>query len=396
MPQAKHKVTSPTRNSLCEMLMETPTDKEESKHVPVIIGNYAPFRLVLRDTDSWTPTLEQINSREYDYVKLCRLSCFIDIGIAPFSLGISFDGSLVLPASADFRTRESALDKFNETLGVLLLGGIYSEAVQPTDISFGTLFFDGYVKQHNGGTGHEASFHKAIQTKYVSTLDVISLLEPKKILNTELEEAYKKGKEHFSKLDKLSPSLLLNGTSNYVKHQWGEGLIFLWTSVEQVVNIIWTKEIIKNEIENDAVIEGRSKFLKDFRTWTTSTKIELLYQKGFLKTDQYKLLNKARKSRNDFVHNGKELTKENVKCALDGLFKLISLVISSYQNPDLLNDTLETIYKNQRGDLIPKKTKFSKEEVTHWLSMPPLPGDNGWSDKEYEIIEDLVLKPLTK
>lgn len=90
------------------------------------------------------------------------------------------------------------------------------------------------------------------------------------------------------------------------------------------------------------------------------------------------------------------MTQENVKCALDGLFNLISLVISSYQNPDLLNDTLETIYKNQRGDLIPKKTKFTNEEVTHWLSLPPLPGDNGWGDKEYEIIEDLVLKPLTK
>jgi len=376
--------------------METPTNDKESQHIPVVIGNYAPFRLVLRETDSWNPTLEQINSREYDYVKLCRLSCFIDIGIAPFSLGISFDGSLVLPALPEFRTRESALDKFNETLGILLLGGIYSEAVQPTDISFGTLLFNGYLKQHNGGTGHEAAFHKAIQTKYVSTLDVISLLKPKTISKTELEHAYKKGKEYYLKLNKLSPNLLLNGTSNYVKHQWAEGLIFLWTSVEQVINIIWVKEVIKNDTEGDDLIEGRSKFLKDFRTWTTSTKIELLFQKGFLKTKQYQLLNKARKTRNDFVHNGKELTQENVKCALDGLFQLISLVISSYQNPDLLNETLETIYKNQRGDLIPKRTKFSNEEVTHWLSLPPLPGDSDWGDKEYEIIEDLVLKPLEK
>lgn len=376
--------------------METPTNDKQSQHIPVVIGNYAPFRLVLRETDSWNPTLEQINSREYDYVKLCRLSCFIDIGIAPFSLGISFDGSLVLPASPEFRTRESALDKFNETLGILLLGGIYSEAVQPTDISFGTLFFNGYLKQHNGGTGHESVFHKAIQTKYVSTLDVISLLKPKTISKTELEDAYKKGKEYYLKLNKLSPNLLLNGTSNYVRHQWAEGLIFLWTSVEQVINIIWIKEVIQNETEIDDLIEGRSKFLKDFRTWTTSTKIELLYQKGFLKTKQYQLLNKARKTRNDFVHNGKELTQENVKCALDGLFQMISLVISSYQNPDLLNETLETIYKNQRGDLIPKRTKFSKEEVTHWLSLPPLPGDSDWGDKEYEIIEDLVLKPLEK
>ncbi|MCD6013455.1 MAG: hypothetical protein K0Q79_3317 [Flavipsychrobacter sp.] len=385
---------NPKTGDLARTKMETPSNKEQSHHVPVIIGNYAPFRLVLRETDSWMPTLEQINSREYDYVKLCRLSGFIDIGIAPFSLGISFDGSLVLPASPNFKTRESAFNKFNETLGILLLGGIYSEAVQPTDISFGTLFFDGYVKQHNGGTGHEASFHKAIQTKYVSTIDVISLLNPKTINFTELKDAYKKGKEYFSKLDKLSPSLLLNGTSNYVKHQWGEGLIFLWTSIEQVVNIIWTNEIIKNDIDGEEIVDGRSKFLKDFRTWTTSAKIELLYQKEFIRTEQYKLLNKARKSRNDFVHNGKELTQENVQCALNGLFSLLSLVISSYQNSDLLNDTLETIYRNQRGDLIPKKTTFDKEEVTHWLSLPPLPGDNGWGNKEYEIIDDLVLKPL--
>ena len=374
--------------------MKAKPNKSESQHVPVIIGNYAPFRLVLRDTDVWSPTLEDINARNYDYVKLCRLSCFINIGIEPFSLGVGFDGSIVLPASPDFRTRESALDKFNETLGIILLGGIYSEAVQPTDISFGTLFFDGYLKQHNGGTGHEASFHKAIQTKHVGNLDVISLLEPTTITNTQLEEAYKKGKEYFSKLDKLSPSLLLNGTSNYVKNQWGEGLIFLWTSIEQVVNIIWVKEIIQEEKENEELIEGRNKFLKDFRSWTTSTKIEVLYQKGFLKTKQYKLLNIARKSRNDFVHNGKELTQENVRSALDGLFHIMSLVITSYQNPELLNDTLETIYKNQRGDLIPKKTRFSKEEVTHWLPVPPLPGDTNWKKKKYEIIEALVLKPM--
>lgn len=376
--------------------METQTNKKKSQHVPVIIGNYAPFRLVLRETDSWTPSLEQINSKDYDYVKLCRLSCFIEIGISPFSLGISFDGSLVLPASPEFRTRESALDKFNETLGILLLGGIYSEAVQPTDISLGSLFFDGYVKQYSGGSGHEATFHKAIQTKYVSTIDSINLLEPEIILSSELKEAYKKGKEYFSKLDKLTPSLLLNGTSNYVKHQWVEGLIFLWTSIEQVINIIWTKEIIKNLNDNDDIIEGRTNFLKDFRTWTTSTKIELIYQKGFLRTEDYQLLNKARKSRNDFVHNGKELNEETVKCALDGLFHLISLVISSYQNADLLNDTLETIYKNQREDLIPQKTKFSNDDVKYWLSLPPLPGDIGWGNRKYEIIEELVLKPLKK
>lgn len=374
--------------------MSKTADSYESKHVPVIIGNYAPFRLVLRDTDTWSPSLEEINTMSYDYVKLSRLSCFIDVGIAPYTLGIGFDGSLVLPALPEYKTREDALSKFNETLGILLLGGVYSEAVHPLDISFGTLFFDGYLKQHNGGYGHEALFHMEIRTKHVSLLNSINLLTPKAISNIEIETAYKKGKVYFDKINKLNPGLLLNGTSTYVKHQWEESLIFLWTSIEQVINIIWTDEIITNQNHNSDLIEGRSTFLKDYRTWTTSTKIELLYQRGFITIEDYKLLNKARKSRNDFVHSGKGLNEVTVKCALDALFHLISLVISSYNDCNLLNDTLETIYINQRGDLISKKTVFEKGEVTHWLPLPPLPGDSNWGDLEYEIVDDVVLLPM--
>src|ERR1035437_6897573 len=159
--------------------MEKSEHKNIDNHVPVIVGNFLPFRLILRDTDSWEHSLEQINHREYDYVKLCRLSSFIDIGIAPFSLGITFDGSLILPATEQFNNRSLALDKFNETLTFLLLGGIYCEAVQPTDISYGSLFFDGYLKILGGGTGAQSKFHHAIQTKHVGTLDVIELLSPK-------------------------------------------------------------------------------------------------------------------------------------------------------------------------------------------------------------------------
>jgi hypothetical protein len=52
---------------------------------------------VTRKTDKWDPTLEQINDRTYDYVKLSRISGFVDIGITPYSIGIGFDGSLILP-----------------------------------------------------------------------------------------------------------------------------------------------------------------------------------------------------------------------------------------------------------------------------------------------------------
>lgn len=367
-------------------------EKESNRHAPIIIGNCLPFRIVQRETDKWNPTLEEINSRNYDYIKLNRLSTFIDIDIAPFSLGIGFDGSLILPASEDFDTKEKALEKFNHSLGILLLGGIYSESVQPDNISYGLLFFDGYSSIHGGGSGLVAGFHKSIRTKLVGTMDVITLLKPKSISTKEIEKAYQVGKAIIEKLPYLSPNLLLDGTSNYVRNQWSESLIFLWTSIEQLVNQIWEKEVIKNEIGD--VIEGRTNFLKDYRTWTTSTRIETLFQKEFIPLDVYKNLNLARKSRNNFVHNGKQLTKEKVENALNGLFELVSLIISNYISKDELNDTLEAIKQNQRGGLYPTKSKLEKNDVTHWLSIPPIPGDVKWGDRDYEIIEELVLRPI--
>ncbi|NOU19951.1 MAG: hypothetical protein HOO91_20520 [Bacteroidales bacterium] len=364
----------------------------DNNHVPIIIGNCNPFRIIERETDNWNPTIEEINGKEYDYVKLNRMSTFIDIGLAPFSLGIGFDGSLVLPATKVFSTKENSLDKFNQTLGILLLGGIYSESVQPDNISYGFLTLDGYIKIHGGSTGLIAGFHKSIRTKLVGTMDSILLLNPVSISIDEIHKAYKNGKSIFDKIPNLSPNMLLDGTSNYVSNQWSESLVFLWTSIEQLINQIWEKEIVDKEI--DGIIEGRKTFLKDFRTWTTSTRIEALFQKGFIPIEVYKLLNLARKTRNDFIHNGKQLNKEKVDNALVGLFELISLIVSDYKSINELSETLNVIIKNQRGELFPKKTRFEKNEVTHWLAIPPLPGDSHWGDKEYEIIDDLSLKPL--
>jgi hypothetical protein len=375
-------------------MKESNKASSDTNHIPIVIGNSKPFRLVTRESDVWAPTLEQINGRDYDYVKLNRMSTFIDIGIRPFSLGIGFDGSLILPATEDYKSRENALQKFNEALGILLLGGIYSESVQPENISYGLLHFDGYIKNHGGGTGLIANFHRSIRMKLVGTLDVISLLNPPTVSVGSIEQSYQKGKSIFSKLKNLSPNLLLDGTSNYVRHQWSESLIFLWTSIEQLIDLIWQQEIVN--VASEENVDGRKDFLKDHRTWTSSTRIELLFQKGIVPLDVYQFLNSARKVRNDFIHNGKQLTEDKTKNALEGLFRLISLVMTSYKSSSELESIVKLIYGNQRGELFPKKTTYEQHEVTHWLEFPALPGDSHWGDKEYEIIEELVLLPIKK
>jgi hypothetical protein len=375
--------------------MTDPIEELYKRHIPVFIGNYSPFRLVLRDEDRWAPTLDEINTNTYDYVKLCRMSTFIDIGIAPFSLGVSFDGSLILPASPDFKTPQQALNKFNETLGIMLLGGLYSESVQPSDVSFGRLHFDGYLKQNGGGVGRSSNFHLAMKTRHLGAHDTIKLLEPTSIRTKTMQTAYTKGKEIFSSLENLSPSLYLNGTSNYVKQQWTEALLFLWTSLEQVINIMWENKIIKEvQSQTENTIQGRTKFLNDFRTWTSSTRIELLYQKGFIQTKDYQLLNVARKTRNDFIHNGKAVIESTVLSAIEALFRLMSLVATDYQSASILDETIALVLSNGRAEFYPKKTVYKPEDLKYYLKLPPIPGDKDWGDKTYEIIEELILQPL--
>lgn len=362
--------------------------------VDVVIGHTAPFRLVLRKEDSWEPTLEEINGRCYDYVKLNRLSAWLDVGIRPFSMGIGFDGSLVLPLIENFATREGAVNKFNETLGTLLLGGVYFEAIEATDTSRGRLYFNGYVKILAGGEGAVSRTVRGYRSTHTSAIDSINLLNPRTIQASELEQAFSKGVNLFAKLEGLDAAILLRGTTYYVKHEWSESLIFLWTTIEQAINIIWKQIVLKRKPTTS--IKGRSDFLKDFRTWTTSTKIEVAYQLDLIPEDVYMLLNIARKARNEFVHNGQKLTEEPVRAALTGLMSVLSLIITDFTDNMVLKATLDDVDKFKRDDLVQRKKDQKKIEVTHWLSIPPIPGDSDWGDKEFEVIQDIQLVPLSE
>ena len=394
----KTKVVSLLRSIYSQLLLGNwlkNNSMDEDNRVPIIIGNASPFRIIVRDTDCWTPTLEDTNNGTYDYIKLHRLSTYIDVDIRPYSMGVAFDGSLILPAAKEFHDKDKSLDIFNRTLGYLLLGGIYTEAVSPEDMTVGSMTLDGYFRPTTSSSGAVASFHRAIQTKHLGALDSIKLLNPEEIKIEDYQNAIESGKATLSAIPRLSASILLNGATQYVKHEWPESLVSLWTSIEQVLSHIWDAEIVRKRNDFGQEITGRKKFLQDFRTWSTSAKIEVLYQNTLIDPEVYGLLNNARKSRNTFVHEGIKPTQENARSALDSLFALISFACNNFEDKSSLNNIVEMIEKHLRGELIPKNRIFSKEEVTHWLPVPPIPGDTSWGDEEYEIIEELKLKKLT-
>lgn len=390
-------IRSSDKSSPGAISSSNPVGRIHSDQVPVIIANCAPFRLILREDDEWAPTLEQINKKTYDYLKLCRPSGSIDVGIDPFSMIIGFDGSLILPALQDFIDRHVVLTKFNETLGKMLLGGIYSEAVKPMDISLGSMHAEsGYIRHHGTGIGLRSSFHRNLREAFGGAIDTMELRYPRKIQIKDLINAYYRGTKHFVKLGKFSPSLLLNGVSSYVNQEWQQALIFLWTAIEQVVELIWEKLIIgsgreENEIET---IKHRSQFLRDYRSWTKAVKLELLYQKQCLPISDYKLLSQARKARNEFAHKGILVTKEDASSALDSLFHLISLIMTDHKDRNTLDSVITTIRENEQeehfqrrgGTVIPDEAL----EGAVWLPMKPHPGDPSWGNRPYETKDALV------
>ena len=374
-----------------------PASRVYADHVPVIIGNCAPFRLVLRDDDEWAPTLEQINNKTYDYLKLCRPSGSIDIGIEPFSLIIGFDGSLILPALQEFIDRRAVLTKFNKTLGKMLLGGIYSEAIKPMDISLGSMHTgSGYIRHHGTGIGLRSGFHRDLREGYGGAIDTMELRYPRRVQIKELINAYYRGARHFAKLGRYSPSLLLNGVSSYVNQEWQQALIFLWTAVEQVVELIWEKLIIGSSREETEIeqIKHRSQFLRDYRSWTKAVKLELLYQKQCLPISDYKLLSQARKARNEFAHRGLLVTKEDASSALDSLFHLISLIITEHKDRNTLDSVIRIIRENEQEEHFQNRGRTvipdDALEGAVWLPMKPHPGDPSWGNQPYETRDALV------
>ncbi len=373
------------------MVEETDLNKTS---VPIIIANASPFRLIRRDeNDIWNPTWDELNSRTYNYVKLHRTTSAIDVGLPqPFNMIFGYDGSFILPALPEFKNPEKALEIFNRTLGELLFGGIYYEAVSPNDLSFGILYFNGYFKPLSSGKGPNASFHAEIGMRYVSTIDVARLHNPPTLEYESIYHALEEGRKVLNRLPKISVPILLNGITFLVNKQWSEALSNIWTTTEQVVNQIWEQTVIKND-PTISEISGRKEFLGDYRTWTVATEIEVLYQKGLLDLYTYKLLNIARKSRNEFIHKSSVPSVDDTKAAVEALFALISLTISEYKDSKSLNPTLEKVLNYLSIDERRKKT-FSNEEVVAWLPIPAIPGDKEWGDDPYEDIEEIHLRPI--
>jgi hypothetical protein len=358
---------------------------------PIVLANFNPLRLVVRDeSDSWDATLDQVNARTYDYVRLHRLSTFFDVGIGPFSLGICFDGTLILPATEEFRVAQNAQAVFNRALSDILLGGIYCEAVTPDDIAYGTVTPAGYTRAYGGGEGDIARFHFAARTKHIGNLDAIRLLRPESVSVHDLSSALSRGRRLVEPLGGLPREQVLHAVTYFAKKQWAESLIHSWTTTERIIEDAWKLNVCSQSL---APSKKRREFLNDHRTWTSSAKLEVLFQKGLLGSGTYEALDRSRKARNEFAHRGVAPSQRDALTALSGLFELASLCASGYKDGGQFEHVVRLAESRCHPEPFPD-FRYVPSDASHWIELPPIPGDVQWGDRPIEIIDDICLQPI--
>lgn len=364
-------------------------------NIPILIGNFKPFRLISRDeTDEWKPTLDQINSSAYDYVKLHRASKFFDANLPkPMPAFFGFDGSLVFPFIEEFKNDDLVVEEVNRVLASVFLGGVYVESVSPLDISRGSMNVTGYYR-HSSTHSSNSDFHRAIGECDAGSLASIRLLDPEIITADKMIAAYNNGHKVLSRLPTLSPSLLIGSFTYYKNHQLREALAHAWIVIEQILEFIWEVEVVEDaKLVN---IPKRRKFIES-QQWNSAHKTEMLFQRELVDKELYSTLSKARFARNDFIHKGLTPSYEDASSALLSLISLVE-VASKLSGAYFDRNNLEQYLADQTQSCIPQ-TYVPKErpnkplDVKYWREIKVIPGDKNW-EGDYESFPDITLMPV--
>jgi hypothetical protein len=367
---------------------------EDRKTIPVWGGNFSPLRLVALDGDDWTVSLDEINAMRYDSTKLFRSSMNIDVGIAPLSLIVLFDGTLVLPRCSDI-SKTRALTIFNRHLTDLLLGGIFVNEVSPDDVTPGSLNLWGYHR-HHCPTGRYARLSQSLRTRRADPDDAILLLKPKILTKSDYLLHHATGRAISGELPEAFSAVLLPSCTAFCNEEWERALILGWTSMELILEKIWVQRVVDGTQVAGIKKQRRNPFLSDTRTWSSSTRIELLWQIGVLTDDIYAFVDKARAARNAFIHSAKACAPEDARSAIDSVLSLIEIIAASggllFKRSTLMH-MLDESTEHFRSPIADEQGRLLIEP-TLWRYPDPAPGFDDWGDRPFEKRPEIQLRPL--
>ena len=257
----------------------------------------------------------------------------------------------MLPIDDNYNTPEKAINKFNETIGALFLGGILVKPIDLTNLHQGCIV-------ENGGSNFSyiPSPNNDFRNKSAGITERIKAHHPNHIQVDEFTEAYNFGINVINKIN-FSPIFLALGYHYLNQGKIAESLSNLWIVIEQLTDFLYQSKIdssilkiLKRVLPNKANIETKHKILHETKTIT-----EQIFQ----------ILLINRKDRNKLLHDGIMPNRENViklwAILLDLLEVAIDIKLEKLQKNSkmILNRNLDSHIK----DITPKKTNFEQWKI---------------------------------
>jgi hypothetical protein len=360
------------------------TEPKFPRRVPAMITYLAPFRLVEGDElEPWDTTIEQVNTRGWDYVKLHEVAGGIDVGLAsPYHMLVGRDGALALPPIPDLRSDQRAVEFFNRCLAALLLGGVYVEAVILDHLEFGSVIDWKYIRVHTQGRAAANRFHFLARMRMAPPIEAIELLQPRTVSVGKLRIAMADGLAVLATVPQLSGEFLLKGVSGIARRDWGFALSNLWITIEQLTGFLWEREVLACLPEGAERIDGQRDQLKDTRTWTAATRQEVLHHKGAISAATLRALYRARKARNELMHSGRHPAEPSALAAYGAMIDLLQVALPgrelALRHLDLADHALSDPFRPAEQRAL---------DPQYWMPIPKLPGEEDLEREEAKARE---------
>mgnify|MGYP000128434373 FL=1 len=200
---------------------------------------FEPLVLISKTKDDFVVTLDEVNSNLYDTRILSKFVTKLKDYDENSQLDIlvTFDGSIMLPIDEIYNTPEKAINKFNEIIGALFLGGIL---VKPIDL---TKLHQGCIMENGGSNfSYIPSPNNDFRNKSASITERIKAHNSNHIQVEEFIEAYNFGMSIINKIN-FSPIFLALGYHYLNQGKVAESLSNLWIAIEQLTDLLYKSKI---------------------------------------------------------------------------------------------------------------------------------------------------------
>lgn len=311
---------------------------------------FEPLMLISKNKQDFVVTLDEVNSNLYDTRILSRFVAKLEDYDKNSQLDIlvTFDGSIMLPIDENYNTPEKAINKFNEIIGALFLGGILVKPIDLTNLHQGCII-------ENGGSNfsYTPSPNNDFRNNYTSIIERIKALHPTHIQVEEFTEAYNFGINIINKVD-FSPIFLALGYHYLHQGKVAESLSNLWIVIEQLTDFLY-----QNKIDTSMAKVLNRALSKNINI---KTKHDVLHEIKIISEQTFQILKSNRTDRNKLLHDGIMPNRENVIKLWTILLDLLEVAIDTKLEKLQKNSTmiLNRNLDNHIKHITPKKTNFKQ------------------------------------